>query len=129
MIAPNALEEALPQVTVVPVKPLSRVTYSAPVVGVEYPWSSRSVHPVGGVMVAGLVELPTTPSVGLPVRQEEGKTGAGVPAAALGWVFDCRTAVDPVLDIPATRHIWMMQPVAESPVQLKVSVRDEAAAS
>ena len=82
---PKAEADVPPQVIVVPVKPLSRNTYSAPVVGLEYPKSpveAGSVQLVGGVNPAGLVLLPITPSVGFAVSAAAPKAGAGVPPAA-----------------------------------------------
>lgn len=94
-----------------------------------------SVQLVGAVIVAGLVALPTSPTVGLPVRALAGKDAAGVPIPALVSVPICMTpamvriAAIPVLVIPETPKPWITAPVAASPGQLKVTVMGEAAAS
>ena len=128
IIAPNTDAEALPQVIVVPVNPLSRLTYSAPVAGVPYPVSFFSVQLVGAVIPATFVLLPTTPRVGLYVFAFAENAGAGVPAAWFSCFAVCLMASSPTNVIPDIRATCIIAPVAASPVQSKVTVIEELAA-
>jgi hypothetical protein len=129
---PQADAELLSHVTEDPVNPESIEADSKPIVGDDPAVTSLfSVKPEGGVRLAGLVALKTIPRTGLVVRAEPPRAtvGAGAP---LAW-FDCDpdllTADDPVRVTPETSKALMMQPVAASPVQSKVSVCEEAVAS
>lgn len=106
MIAAETEEDALPQVIVVPVKPLSRVATSRPIFDDGWPMSNCSVHPAGGVIVAGLSPFPTAPIVTFPVNTAPGdvNVAAGVVDVALFSSFaDWRIAVAPLFDMLATR--------------------------
>src|SRR5262245_29286786 len=130
MIEPKAVADDDPQVIVVPLKPLSLETYSEPFAGVLYPVSFCSVQPVGGVSVAGLAPLPTTPSVGFAESAAMSKSGAGVLfAGMLVSLFDCLTESMPVLFMPDTRATEITAPVAASGLQSNVTVIADAAAS
>lgn len=78
MMSPKLVAELLPQVTVVPVNPLTREMASWPVIGLAYPLSESSVQLVGGVMVAGFAPFTKKPRVGLLVRQAAANVTAGV---------------------------------------------------
>jgi hypothetical protein len=114
-----------------PMRVLAEPTFpenSTPYTGVAYPVSAYSVQPPGGDNLVTLDIVATAPNTALVTKVVLAKVMMGrVEAACSELTSRCRMAPIPTFDIPVMRATLIIDPVALSPVQSKVT-QEEAVA-